>query len=550
MNECRIPARLPVLRLLRAGLIAAATAAGAAMAQTPLPQYVNLTPQQTPVKDQGGRDTCGSFATIAAIEALYRRQFGLTLDLSEQYLNHWAQQMESGLFGRPLPQNETQAGSVGGGGMGRPLSALSRGLALPAETALPYVPDAAYQNADAGDSPALNDWSRLYTQRAVDDFNLADAPNWYVWAPPALAWTTVMPQTALDAARYRPTGVTWITGTDVNNIDRYRSVLASGREVIMEFRCCDGNPGYHNPNPWMLPQGSNGGGAAHVVTVVGYDDSLQLFRIKNSWGSAWADGGYSWVSYDVVRRAALRAAYLNGVVSPSTTADPFNFRHYALGRWQLKFDGWTGVLDVYNLPDAYVPGQARNYRVGTLFMADGRVNRVNGYFSGNALVFYVDWAKPDLPVSQLSGLQFSTWMFTNDHKAMAGTLRDPVWGTFPAAAVKAKAPISGTAAPGGLAVSSYLGTWDFSHDGRKGRLEITSANATTRQLSGRYVDANNVAYSLSGTVQADARLFNLTIGFAAPQNFTGYLSGRERGVMGGSTVWSGLSFGFYGTRRP
>ena len=40
------------------------------------------------------------------------------------------------------------------------------------------------------------------------------------------------------------------------------------------------------------------------------------------------------------------------------------------------------------------------------------------------------------------------------------------------------------------------------------------------------------------------------MGLATPQSFTGYLGGRELGFMGGSTIWSGLTFGFYGTRRP
>ena len=533
----------------RAAVVVTTMSAAAAMAQT-LPSRVDLAPQQSSVKGQGGRDTCGTFATVAALEALYRRTWGLSLDLSEQYLNHWAQQFGTLNSSRALPQNETQAGSIGGGGLSRPLGALMRGLAVPPESTLPYIPDAAYQNVDAGDMPSLNDWSQSYPQRSIDDFNLADQPNWYMYAPPNITWTTVMPQAALDGGRYRPTGVTFLTAAEINQVDKYRSVLASGREVIMEFRCCDGDPGFWNPNPWTLPAGSNGGPAGHVVTLVGYDDSLQMFRVKNSWGSAWADGGYAWVSYDLVRRAASNAAYFNGVLSPYTTVDPFNFRHWVLGRWQLDFDGWKGMLDIYNLPDDYVWGQARNYRIGTLFMSDGRIQRVNGYISGNALVFFVDWAQPNLPPSQLSGLQFTTWMFTRDHKAMAGVLRDPVWGTFPAAAVKAAAPISGTARAGGLSVSSYLGTWDFSHDGWKGRLEITGANTATRQLSGRYVDANGVAYTLTGTVQSDARLFSLTIGFATPQVFTGYLSGRELGVMGGSTTWSGLSFGFYGTRRP
>lgn len=525
-------------------------ATSTAMAQTTLPVYVDLTSYQSPVKSQGARDTCGTFGSIAALEALYQRTYGVSLDLSEQYLNHWAQQFASAGSGRALPLNETIAGSIGGGGLARPLGAMVRGLALPPESVLPYIGDAGYQNVDAGDVPSLNDWSITYPQQSIDDFNLADTPNSYVYSPPTWVWTTVMPQSAIDSARYRPTGVTFLTAAEVNQVDKYRSILASGREIIMEFRCCDGNPGYSTTAPWMLPAQSNGGGSGHVMTVVGYDDGRQMFRVKNSWGTVWADGGYAWVSYDLIRRAATGAAYFQGVVSPATTADPFNFRHFYLGRWQLNYDGWKGVLDIYNLPQDYSTLPGRNYRVGTLFMADGRIQRVNGYISGNALNFFIDWSKPDVPASQLSGLPFTVWMFTYNHRAMAGTLRDPVWGTFAVAAIKGTSPVSGVAHAGGLSVSSYLGTWDFSHDGWKGRLEITGANPTTRQLTGRYVDANGQTFSLSGQANTDARLFSFVIGFASPQTFQGYLNGRELGVMGGTTAWNGMTFGFYGTRRP
>ena len=522
----------------------------AAMAQVPLPLVVDLTPQQSTVKSQGARDTCGTFASVAALEALYRRNHGLNLDLSEQYLNHWAQQFASAGSGRALPLNETNAGSIGGGGMARPLSAMNRGLAVPPEDTLPYIGDGSYQNVDPGDLPSLNDWSITYPQRTMDNFNLADAPDLYMYTPGSWVWTTVMPQAALDGARYRPTRVIYLKAAEVVDVDRYRAILASGREVIMEFRCCDGSPGAGSTLPWTLPALSNGGSSGHVMTVVGYDDSQQMFRVKNSWGAGWADGGYAWISYDMVRRAATGAAYLQGVVAPSTGFDPFNFRHFYLGRWQLNFDGWKGVLDIYNLPDNFSKLPGRNYRIGTLFLADGRIHRVNGYLFGNALRFHVDWTQPNFPPSQLSGPAFTTRMFSWNHRAMAGTLRDPAWGTFAVSAVKAAAPVTGFARPGGLSVFSYLGIWDFQHDGWKGRLEITHIDPVSRQMWGRYFDPNGKSFELIGLVNADARLFSFTIGFATPQGFQGYLNGHELGVMGGTTVWSGLTFGFYGTRRP
>jgi hypothetical protein len=35
----------------------------------------------------------------------------------------------------------------------------------------------------------------------------------------------------------------------------------------------------------------------HAVTLVGWDDSQQAWRIKNSWGTGWGESGYMWIAY-------------------------------------------------------------------------------------------------------------------------------------------------------------------------------------------------------------------------------------------------------------
>jgi len=37
----------------------------------------------------------------------------------------------------------------------------------------------------------------------------------------------------------------------------------------------------------------------HAVTLVGYDDTRQAFKLMNSWGTKWGDQGFTWISYKV-----------------------------------------------------------------------------------------------------------------------------------------------------------------------------------------------------------------------------------------------------------
>jgi hypothetical protein len=49
--------------------------------------------------------------------------------------------------------------------------------------------------------------------------------------------------------------------------------------------------------------------SGHAVVVVGFDDHKHAFKVMNSWGQDWSEGGYGWISYRHFRKAA-REAYV------------------------------------------------------------------------------------------------------------------------------------------------------------------------------------------------------------------------------------------------
>jgi Papain family cysteine protease len=288
---------------------------------------------------------------------------------------------------------------------------------VPTEDLLSYRGDGGYQDPNPGDRPDVMNWGLPHTQRQIDDFNLAAVPGPYIFNPPTVETATIMPQAAIEGAHYRVTSAYQMGANQLHDLNVWRRILASHREIIMEFRCCDGVPG-GNSTEWTLPPGSNGGSAGHVVLVIGYNEDKQMFRIKNSWGPNWADHGYAWMSYQFVAgQPVYNAAWIDAVVAvpQPAQADVWREKQLWLGRWNIDFDGSKGLLDIDNLPFA-----DETARLGTLFLDDGRIFRINGTQNGNLLNASVDWNRWDLPLTELGPTRFLLYLFSWDHTSFAG----------------------------------------------------------------------------------------------------------------------------------
>ena len=108
---------------------------------------------------------------------------------------------------------------------------------------------------------------------------------------------------------------------NVKRIDDVKGQLAQSNPVIIEFHSsssfkqhhgdtvyADAKPEYDSSDVW------------HAMTLVGYDEKRQAFRLINSWGRGWGDRGYAWISYDVFARRVRRAAILDVDVPPPPVA--------------------------------------------------------------------------------------------------------------------------------------------------------------------------------------------------------------------------------------
>ena len=56
--------------------------------------------------------------------------------------------------------------------------------------------------------------------------------------------------------------------------------------------------GFYQPNGAGFVRYEGGRHGYHAVVLVGWDDATKAFRVRNSWGTGWGQGGYCWLPYE------------------------------------------------------------------------------------------------------------------------------------------------------------------------------------------------------------------------------------------------------------
>ncbi len=110
---------------------------------------------------------------------------------------------------------------------------------------------------------------------------------------------------AADKLAARPYAIAEWRTVPLDNLADVKSHIATGFPVVIgmvvdeNFKALLGEQIYNSP-------GAEGGG--HSMVVTGYDDAKGAFKVLNSWGTYWGNGGYGWISYSAFKRK-VREAY-------------------------------------------------------------------------------------------------------------------------------------------------------------------------------------------------------------------------------------------------
>jgi hypothetical protein len=94
----------------------------------------------------------------------------------------------------------------------------------------------------------------------------------------------------------------------VSDVTAIKSMVMAKHPVIITIATdqtfWDAQPGF------IWKAYSSSPGISHTIVICGYDDAKNAWKVMNSWGTAWADAGFSWISYDFLPQAAYYYGYV------------------------------------------------------------------------------------------------------------------------------------------------------------------------------------------------------------------------------------------------
>ena len=109
----------------------------------------------------------------------------------------------------------------------------------------------------------------------------------------------------VEAANYKIT-----TSSKIINSDKLAIKTALyNKHAVMTGVTIDN--GFLNAGPGYVWRSNSGSGAySHGLTICGWDDSKNAYKVINSFGTSWGDAGYSWIDYNYFPIVASYYGYI------------------------------------------------------------------------------------------------------------------------------------------------------------------------------------------------------------------------------------------------
>jgi len=482
-----------------------------------LPKRVIWDEFQTDTRNQRNRNTCSAFAMVAAIEARYMRDYGLNLNLSEQFF--WHCYKSTGLSFPKTYKYENQSSYWGGGN--------SQGIRAAVNFAIPLDQHCPYQDGNGMQSirdqiPAAGQlvWKSDPAQNTVTQ----DEVDAFEYSPLYIA------DLARQNARYGAKSYVLFDPSTIRNTSSLEWLLAWGNEVIVDVNL----KWKTDPATGIREYDDNSGGASHVFLVVGFDRDEQAFYVKNSWG----EPGLIRVSYEFAENCFSNGSIVTAVTDPERPTT----KARAIGRWQMNHDGWKGELIIRRFTN-----ENNNVtRLGHYLSSDGSLKAINGQYvhDGRGVRFsFTEGADAD--PTGLTGQPFTMDIYSWDIHHAAG---DTVWNNIPFGAYMRRDAFQ-SAYGKDFQPTKWKGTWSMNHDGWKGTLVISQVVPIPFfgwLVQGEYRPTNGTPKVVVGFLDTQhSHIFRFNISFSDDnsQSFVLHFHTWSADLASGYTFWNGERFG-------
>ena len=488
------------------------------------PERASLAAYQSPIKNQAGRDTCYSFAAVAALEAAYKRGYGLDLDLSEQYAFHMgkAGELYADYMTSTVP-HENNSSFWGFQGNSIMLKFMER-FSVPTEADAPYLSSTAML-ALRSSIPTAGALGFDSTQEQLDAFEFSSGN---------------IPPQARERARYRVVSAAYAPKGDTAALE---TIIAGGHEILMDINL----KWRWNMLRDRYEYNKDATGGMHEMLLIGYDRIDDNFIAKNSWG----ESEFIKLSYELVAKAMTGGTYITAIAPPTAPVDQ---RARWLGRWQVDHDGWIGELVIRRFTNFRNTDGNAPTKIGTYYRG-GVAYDVNGSFQneGRSLTFYIADAPGRVTPGSFTGQRFEVHMMGREYGVAGGVTE---WASIPFGVRMSRYGFAALPAGSPFNVHKWLSSFDMSHDGWHGRLAFTDYSYTTPSgsapywlLYGTYTQDGRAPLAVTGKAFADRpHRLDMTVPFSAElrQRFVLHYHTREENVFSGVTWWSGYPFGVVG----
>ncbi len=204
-----------------------------------------------------------------------------------------------------------------------------------------------------------------------------------------------------EAAKFK--AASWAA---VRGVQDMKATLANRNPVLIGIQTYNQLMQLRGPDSVFNDYSGNALGG-HAVTVVGYDDNKYggAFKVINSWGTSWGDGGYFWLPYNT--SVLMVSMSLTDANNSNVTTDPVNEQtepppsgnlpNLTVSDWNINYDnrpGGSGSLTykVSNTGSATAPAGAY---VNLMLSTDAQFNSNDTFIIYEQIPF-------DLPSGQFA----------------------------------------------------------------------------------------------------------------------------------------------------